>query len=427
MSSEKGKKELVMPITTQERELLDLFRSCDENAKKEVLEDAYQRITKKKEQTVDAEFNINLDILLNEVVNEFGKNQGYEIPRISWSKENMLFRFAEYQFANNHIIISRLLNSHNVSERAIKSIIYHEYCHQIEQEHNGTFEKMMNRFKDYEKYVMEIENYFNSLQQIPQAESLGIQLDRKEEIIFCRINIPIDREYYEDLVYFNHNIYGLTKMNEIAAKYCDDVIKQVIWLAEDENGRMVTVGWATNVHLCKKIKTLEWKECYLEQTKYQYFHFQNEGTYIPQPLVCLNDNEIPKELKKMGICSSKEIDTVVLDEIVDMINEYDSEIIERGMDDNAIDCIPGVECIDVDKLIYLARQHEGFNRSVWIMNKAVSIEKSFKTYYVRGMMFYQRLIFDRAKQDFLKAMNIGNGTDEERKNILRILKRLESF
>lgn len=54
---------------------------------------------------------MDLNKLLNNVINKYGKNKGYEIPTISWSDENMFTVFAEYQYWKNHIKISRLLNN----------------------------------------------------------------------------------------------------------------------------------------------------------------------------------------------------------------------------------------------------------------------------------------------------------------------------
>ena len=55
--------------------------------------------------------DIELSQMLTEVIELYGKNDGYAIPTISWSKENMTSRYGEYQFWHNHIIISNLLNT----------------------------------------------------------------------------------------------------------------------------------------------------------------------------------------------------------------------------------------------------------------------------------------------------------------------------
>ena len=45
---------------------------------------------------------------------------------------------------------------------AIKSVIYHEYMHQIIKEHNAKFNAKMKLFDGYDKYLKEIEDYFRS-------------------------------------------------------------------------------------------------------------------------------------------------------------------------------------------------------------------------------------------------------------------------
>ena len=34
--------------------------------------------------------NIDLEQMLNEIIETYGKNDGYTVPTISWSKENMI-------------------------------------------------------------------------------------------------------------------------------------------------------------------------------------------------------------------------------------------------------------------------------------------------------------------------------------------------
>ena len=51
---------------------------------------------------------IDLNKLLNEVITEYGINEGYVVPEIVWSDEIFFSRFGEYQFWTNKIIISNL-------------------------------------------------------------------------------------------------------------------------------------------------------------------------------------------------------------------------------------------------------------------------------------------------------------------------------
>ena len=70
--------------------------------------------------------DIDLQKMLMDIIDTYGKNAGYAIPTISWSKDNMLSRYGEFQFWHNHIIVSNMLNTDKVSVEAILSVIFHE-------------------------------------------------------------------------------------------------------------------------------------------------------------------------------------------------------------------------------------------------------------------------------------------------------------
>lgn len=52
--------------------------------------------------------SIDLSGMLKEIIDEYGKNEDYAIPTISWSKNNMLSRYGEYQYWHNHISLFEL-------------------------------------------------------------------------------------------------------------------------------------------------------------------------------------------------------------------------------------------------------------------------------------------------------------------------------
>ena len=103
--------------------------------------------------------NIDLQKMLTEIIATYGKNDGYAIPTIAWSKDNMLSRYGEFQFWHNHIIVSNMLNTDKVSEEAVKSVIFHEYTHQLYRNHNAKFKARMKLFPRYDQYTKELEVY----------------------------------------------------------------------------------------------------------------------------------------------------------------------------------------------------------------------------------------------------------------------------
>ena len=128
----------------------------------------------------------DLNALLNQVLQEYYTEKRYYVPSISWSDDYMLSRYGEYQYCDNHIIISRLMNKAKVSEKAIKSVIYHELLHQHSVEHTMTFEKKLLLFPDYEKLQKELDSYFEEIEDIPMLDiprEIDLSMDKKEFIL----------------------------------------------------------------------------------------------------------------------------------------------------------------------------------------------------------------------------------------------------
>jgi hypothetical protein len=53
----------------------------------------------------------DLQLLLNEIIEEYGINEGYKNPNICWSNFNRLYSYGEYQYWLNNIEISKFLDN----------------------------------------------------------------------------------------------------------------------------------------------------------------------------------------------------------------------------------------------------------------------------------------------------------------------------
>lgn len=372
---------------------------------------------------------MDLEQMLYELIDCYGKNEGYAIPTISWSEENMVSRYGEYQFWRNHIFISNLLQSDAISEKAIKSVIFHEYTHQMFAKHNKDFNSRMKLFKGYNACQKELEKYFEMLKEFPAGKIQNIRLDKNQEIIFCKLPYnPADTDsYWNHYLYYNHCITGFLP-GDIPAKYCKKPVRQIVWLVESSK-TMYVVGWGKNVQLYPAMQKADLRENGLDVIEYQFKYKQKDGkTILPcNVFEALFEEECPITLTKHGICNANEIDAGIVNEVVDIINTYNADFIEYGIIDNAIDCIPGIETDDVSELIVQAKKADAGDRAFLILNKAVSIEQSYRTYLHRGMAFYDCWIFDKALEDLENALKYdycsdGQMSKEDVKNLIQQIK-----
>lgn len=358
--------------------------------------------------------SIDLNKMLYEIIENYGKNDGYAIPTISWSKDNMLSRYGEYQFWNNHIIVSNMLNTDKISAGAIKSVIFHEYTHQLYRNHNAKFNARMKHFPEYKKHMKELEDYFNNIKEVPDAQKTDIVLDASEELVICKF--PYNPEnmdsYWQHLLYYNHYLTGFLA-DDIPEEYCRKPIKQILWVVEFFN-MMYVVGWARNVQLFPAVQKGNVRGSGVGTIEYQFKYEQCDGKVILPCNVfeCLFEGESPDALVKHGICNASELDSNIVNEIVDMVNSYNGDYIDIGILDSTLEAVPGIETDDVSELIKAADEVDGRDRRFLIMNKAVEIEKSYRTYLHRGLAFLDCWVFDRAVLDFSRALQYEKDTTE---------------
>ena len=90
-----------------------------------------------------------------------------------------------------------------------------------------------------------------------------------------------------------------------------------------------------------------------------------------------------------GICSSKDLNKKIVSEIVESINGYSQDYHVYGISESAIDAVSSIEIDDVPHLIAIAKKESSTLRAIWIMNRAMQIEKSFRTYIARANIFEQ--------------------------------------
>ena len=196
---------------------------------------------------------------------------------------------------------------------------------------------------------------------------------------------------------------------------------------------MYAVGWAKNVKFFNKTQKLFANNQWIsEAVTFNGRLLQTDIKLISDLNVftLLDRKECPESLIKNGICSSSEIDKKIVDEIIDIINEYECDYIDIGIIESSLDCVPGIVTDNVDDVLKMHKIKYNNSRDFLIGNKAVMLEKSYRTYVRRGLAFAYSYVFDRAISDLKTALQYNVNSKElskkEAKFILEALQDAET-
>ena len=102
----------------------------------------------------------DLNELVREVTNEMfgGKYEG--ISSVNWTDKPESKCFGEFYYADNHIMINRILNSRDVPREAVKYVIYHEMLHLQYHNHGKLFREQEHKYPEYYKWDQFLDGTF---------------------------------------------------------------------------------------------------------------------------------------------------------------------------------------------------------------------------------------------------------------------------
>lgn len=349
--------------------------------------------------------NSRLERLLNELVEKYGVNQGYPVPTISWSEENMMSRYGEYQFWKNHIYVSRVLNSDKIADKDLQYIIFHELNHQISVEHGKLFQKRMKEFNIDSEVEMRLNNYLDDCVLQP-AKHQPIQFEKNKRTVVCQLNsTKKDVEKYINLTfYFDHYVLGVTHVN--AEKiFCDKLIPQVIWVIKAENKYWI-IGWAKDVHLYSMHEYVDYTDLDMGTLDFNFMYKRDNGVMVfPINALEIGTLEVfPKDFGKLGICGLDDLSKELSDYMFDSINSFEWDYVDCGIAENVLDLQIPFDC-SVEKLINLYQEQTSWMRKIWILNKICKLTPSYKWYVERAKAYAQGDVYDLAIDDLARALH----------------------
>lgn len=354
----------------------------------------------------------NLEVLLDEVIKEYGDNKEYIKPNIRWSNFNRLYSFGEYRYWDNVIEITPFLNDEKIGIETLKSVIYHEYLHQKYKEHNKDFRKKEDLFPNVNKHKRILEEFFDEIEEIPHRE-VRMTLDCKEDLIFCVLN-GVELEEYLLALYACDGNYYIDLGKDIKLPFKGSKKHHdVIWLVEGDESYFL-VGISKDVKFLNTRRTVSLNPIYSDEFSYQSISsiektslFMDIGCNIPY-------NLLPRE-KHSGIFFSKDITDFSVKDVINYINSYDFDLHDVGFSKKALYDIAPLTEEDYKKLIKLAYKEKESMRAIWIANKAKLQKECFDTKLCLADCLVHGLLFEAALEEYIDLQKI----DPENKEINR--------
>lgn len=343
----------------------------------------------------------NLQKLLDEIIEEYGINKGYKKPNVCWSEFNRLCTYGEYQYWLNKIEISKFLDNDLVGKDTLKSVIYHEYLHQMHEKHDSSFKKKENIFPNVRGHRKILHDFFESIETLPEAK-VELKLNLNNETLFCVLQDASMQEYllstytcnfkhYIDFGKINLNLKNLNKN-----KY------NVIWLVKELNDYFV-VGWSLDTRFFKERKTIS-----LNPICDDIFSFQAvteiENTSWLMEFGCnIPCDLFPKDFE--NLCNSNDITEFNTNDVFDYINTFDCDLHKIGFSKTALSCCAPLTETDYMRLVKLSHKSKYSMRSIWIANLAIHYKDCFETRLCLANSLLDQLLFDSAIKEYEKALS----------------------
>lgn len=359
----------------------------------------------------------DLEVLLDEVIKEYGFNKGYIKPNIRWSNFNRLYSFGEYRYWDNTIEISPFLNNKKIDKETLKSVIYHEYLHQQYAEHDNNFIKKEGLFPNVKKHNKILEEFFDEIEELAHRE-VRLTLENKEDLIFSVLNEVKLEEYLLALYACDGNYYidmgkDLKLPFKESKKHYD-----VIWLVEGDEVYYL-VGISKGVRFLNTRRTISLDPIYSDEFSYQAIS-SIDKTSLFMDIGCQIPHNLLPEKKNQGVFSTKDIKNFSVKDILGYINDYDFDIYDVGFSKKALyDLAPLIE-EDFRKLIDLAYKEKNSMRSIWIANKAKFHKDCFETKLCLAESLVGGLQFEAALVEYIDLQNIDPKNQKIKQRIIDI-------
>lgn len=338
----------------------------------------------------------NLDKILDDVRCKYYHYDKMKRPTISWSEDYITDYFGEYNFHNNHIIVSRVLDDSRVSENMLASVIYHESLHQQFAEHDEYFMEKARLFPNYDKLFDKLSAFVDTVHN-----ELEVKLNynnftkNKKRIVY--IVLPYGEDYMN--AFFNRDGKILVDFNAtVNFDIHDDNSDLFVFLVENANQYHI-VGWCTKGKLLKRMCFVQ--HSILGDCDYSYQMVTDyDSIYIVPDTCCdwrIDKTDFPKGFIKSKCCCYDISDECIQPDI-EYVNSYSEGYMKPFFDVKVINSIPEFDNVTAEELKTI--EFEGL-RKVLLQNAIYEIEPTFDNLVNRAIARHDVWFLSAALDDFI--------------------------
>lgn len=346
----------------------------------------------------------NLDHLLDKVRTEYYHSSNLRRPTISWMDDYPTDYHGIYNYYNNHISISRILNDKRVTEEMISMVIYHESLHQDFSDHDKSFYEKMDLFPEWEKIDKKLLGFVDKAHnELQYPENFNSFTKGKKRLIY--VLLPYGEEYIDAFLPRDGKIL-IDFEAKLDFELSDNQNDDMVVLLTEFNESYHIVGWCTNGNLLSEPQ-IENLSCFGDyDVCYQYVS-DSKNTFVIPNTCCdyrISKELFPKKFIKNNCCCFAMDDEEILPDIK-YINSYCEGYWKQGFDMDNIDCIPDFNNISLEDI---KRIDEKGYRGVWLANAIYKQETTVENLIKRAVVKKDCWLLSASLDDFFKANQLYN-------------------
>lgn len=368
-----------------------------------------------------------LETLLNEVRRDQYSDPNLKCPSIRWTRDPVTGYLGVFNYYDNSIEISSVLNDPSVDEETVKYAIHHENIHQTYSEHNAAFKKIEHQFPNYEICSRNMDEradtVHDTIEYQPGHNSFA---EGKKRVVYILLE-----GYGEEYPYaFQSRDFQMIVDCKCKPNFSTDPIEDFyVFLVQLKDNTAIIVGWSEFGQLLPQRVVKNYEKygdvdfSYQFVSKYGMIHviFPIAASYkIPL-------DAFPNDFTKTNVCVFNANDESIASDI-EYVDGYCEGFMSIGFDESRIDAVPQFrDNITPKEIKALIRKEKDTFRRVWMWNALCAIEASSKNLFGRALDKKEGWLLSSALEDLKAIYDSGEHTNEIVEEMIKIYVALDQI